>query len=291
MRVARDREAVALATELLQRARNADPVGGVWEAGDVQWWSRTPRASDEVEQPFWLDAEGPVAGVLVTEWKSGWQCDVLSVPAARPPVAELWAQASDLLDRHARGARVAVPVDPSDRALVAVVEAAGCTPDDTDSTGWLDPAQRQQLRPLPDGFTIVDRSRRPDVPHWMRGRSGDAVAERLAACSLYDPALDLAVEAPDGRIAGYVLFWADPVTGTGLVEPVRVEEEFWRRGLAGAMLAEGLDRLAARGVRRVKISWGAEGAGALYRSVGFVPVPEPDGLVRRDLAAPRRSPC
>ena len=275
VRFAKGRAAVALATELLQRARNADPVGGVWEAGDVQWWSRTPRASDAVELPFWSDADGPVAGVLLTEWQTGWQCDVLSVRGVRPPVDELWVQATELLDAHARGVRVEVSVDPADAALAEVVLAAGFIPDDTDSTGWLDVADRQQVRMLPDGFRLVDRSLRPDVPHWMRGRSGEAVAARLLDCSLYDPTLDLAVEAPDDRIAGYSLYWADPVSGTGLVEPVRVEDEFSRRGLAGATLTAGIDRLAARGVRRVKVSWGSEGAGALYRSVGFVPVADP----------------
>jgi GNAT superfamily N-acetyltransferase len=275
MRMVQGGAVLDLATALLQRARNADPVGGVWEAGDVQWWSRTPRASDEVELPFWLDADGPVAGVLLTEWRSGWQCDVLSVPGIRPAPAELWSQATELLDRHARGLRVEVPLDPTDTELIALVTGAGFVADETDSTGWLDTADRQQVRALPDGFTLVDRALRPDVPHWMRERSGDAVAERLAACSLYDRALDLAVEAPDGAVAGYSLYWADPVTGAGLVEPVRVEEEFWRRGLAGAMLTEGIDRLAARGCDRVKISWGSEAAGALYRSVGFVPVADP----------------
>jgi ribosomal protein S18 acetylase RimI-like enzyme len=55
------------------------------------------------------------------------------------------------------------------------------------------------------------------------------------------------------------------------VEPVRVEDEFQRRGLARAMLTAGIDRLVARGARRVKISYETEAAGALYRGVGFRP--------------------
>ena len=31
-------EYLALATELLQRARLADAEAGVWEAADLQWW-------------------------------------------------------------------------------------------------------------------------------------------------------------------------------------------------------------------------------------------------------------
>ena len=268
------REAQALTTHLLQRARLADPLGGVWEAADVQWWSRRPRASDEVDQLFWLDDEGPVSGVLLTAWPDGWQCDVLAVAGAGPTSEELWSGATGQLDRHARGARVEVPVAAEDTDLRALVEASGFTVGETDSTGWLAAADRPPVRALADGFVVVDRTQRTDVPHPMRARNGDEVAERLALCSLYDPGLDLAVETPDGEVAGYSMYWADLLTGVGLVEPVRVEDAFSRRGLATAMLTAGLDRLARRGVVRMKVSWEAPGPGALYRSLGFLPARE-----------------
>ena len=44
------REYLALATELLQRARLADAEAGLWEAADLQWWWRTPRLSDSIDQ-------------------------------------------------------------------------------------------------------------------------------------------------------------------------------------------------------------------------------------------------
>src|SRR5690606_18414683 len=97
------------------------------------------------------------------------------------------------------------------------------------------------------------------------------VAQRLAHCSLYDPALDLALESEDGRVAGYSLYWFDPVTEVGLVEPVRVDEEFQRRGLARVMLSECITRLLARGARRVKVSYFTTAAGALYQGLGFRP--------------------
>ncbi len=118
---------------------------------------------------------------------------------------------------------------------------------------------------------IVDRTQRRDAPHPMRPRNGDRVAQRLGECPLYDPALDLAVETVDGRPAGYSLYWFDPTTNVGLVEPVRVEDEFQRRGLARAMLTVGIDRLVTRGAERVKISYESDAAGALYRGLGFRP--------------------
>lgn len=56
------REALELATALLQRARLAHADQGIWEAADVQWWARRLRTSDEVARPSWLDDHGPVAG-------------------------------------------------------------------------------------------------------------------------------------------------------------------------------------------------------------------------------------
>jgi ribosomal protein S18 acetylase RimI-like enzyme len=103
----------------------------------------------------------------------------------------------------------------------------------------------------------------------MRHRNGDSVAQRLDQCPLYDPALDLAVETADGRVAGYSLDWFDPTTKVGLVEPVRVEDEFQRQGLARAMLSAGIDRLVTRGAQRVKISYESDAAAALYQGVGF----------------------
>jgi hypothetical protein len=49
----------------------------------------------------------------------------------------------------------------------------------------------------------------------MIARNGADVAARLAQCSLYVPELDPLVQAPDGEVAAYGLFWAEPVTGVG----------------------------------------------------------------------------
>ena len=91
-----------------------------------------------------------------------------------------------------------------------------------------------------------------------------ALEVRLRQCSLYDPALDLAVEAADGQTAGYSLLWFDPATEVGPVEPMRVEDAYQRRGLARAMLTAGLDRLAKQGARRLKVGYGTDVARGLY---------------------------
>lgn len=54
-------EYLALATGLLQRARLGDAEAGVWEAADLQWWWRTPRASDTIDQVFWMKGRSPAS--------------------------------------------------------------------------------------------------------------------------------------------------------------------------------------------------------------------------------------
>ncbi len=107
----------------------------------------------------------------------------------------------------------------------------------------------------------------------MVGRSGEHVAARLAECSLYRADLDLAVLTDDDEVAAYALFWPDPVTGVGLVEPMRTEDAHQRRGLARKVLLAGLERLGAAGCTRLKISFMEDNPAAkrCYLGAGFVP--------------------
>jgi predicted N-acetyltransferase YhbS len=133
----------------------------------------------------------------------------------------------------------------------------------------MDARDRPDVGAMPEGFVLVDRAEATTLPHPMQRRSGDEVEARLRQCSLYDPALDLAVETGDGETAGYALFWLDPVTKVGLVEPMRVEDAYQRRGLARAMLTAGLDRLATRGASRLKVGYSTDVARDLYVGAGF----------------------
>lgn len=256
-------EALAMMSRLLNRVRLTDPTAGLWEAADVQWWSRRARESDQVAQWFWVDDEGPVGAVYLTAWNGTWQCDPVVVPGSGL-LPHVWERALEVAPE-----RVEVPVPGPDDELRGLVEAAGLVPGEGSSTSWMSAPDRRTARSLADGFVVVSRADRPDRPHPMVERNGEAVAERLAQTSLYDASLDLAVETTDGEPAGYALFWADPVTRVGLVEPVRVEDAFQRRGLASALVSAGVDRLFALGMARVKIGYESDAAKAVYEGVGF----------------------
>jgi GNAT superfamily N-acetyltransferase len=278
---------LAVATELLQRARLADAEAGAWEAADLQWWWRTPRRSDETDQIFWIDEKGPVAGAVLTDWGPAWGCDLIVVPrvsrVARPDIWACALEAVNALELEA----VEVVTRDDDVELRELLIGAGFVAEARRSgITWMNAGDRPDVTGLPEGFALVDRAQENTRPHPMRRRNGEGVGARLRQCSLYDPGLDLAVVTAEGRAAGYALFWFDPVTEVGLVEPMRVEEAYQRRGLARAMLTAGLDRLAKQGARRLKVGYGTNAARALYVGAGFeVTVTTTSYRWRRNLAA------
>lgn len=262
-------EYLALVTRLLQRARLAHPDAGQWEAADLQWWWRLPRPSDELGQLFWLDDDEPVAAAVLTRWRDGWGLDPIVVPGSAATLETVWARGVEAVESLGLDS-VDVLARDDDRELRDLLAGSGFTAsDEHDGTTWMRAEDRPEVVAPAEGFTLVDRRTAASRPHPMRHRNGDAVELRLRQCSLYNPELDLAVETASGEDAGYALFWFDPITAVGLVEPMRVEDAFQRRGLARALLTEGLARLAARGARRLKVVYATEPARALYEGAGF----------------------
>src|SRR6476620_5287628 len=144
-------EYLALATELLQRARLADPLAGLWEAADLQWWWRTPRRSDSIDQLFWIDAEGPVAGVVLTDWGRAWGCDPIVVPGAGVSLADVWARGVETIDELGLEA-VEVLARDDDGELLDLRANTGFVPgDESAGTTWMDAADRPDVAAPPEG--------------------------------------------------------------------------------------------------------------------------------------------
>src|SRR4051794_25798065 len=174
----------------------------MWEAADLQWWWRRPRPTDDLALPVWFDDTGPVAAAGLTAWDEYWQADAFAVPDIVDE-HEVWAATVEALGQHP--GEVLVREEDARRADLAVASGFTMT-DERFGTSWMDAADRRPLANV-TGFRIVDRVARAERPHPMIARNGDAVERRLRECSLYDPALDLAVEDAEGNTAGYALFW------------------------------------------------------------------------------------
>lgn len=135
---------------------------------------------------------------------------------------------------------------------------------------------------LPAGFTIRSSKGLAEVEaralaqyrsfgsEWAMERYVERF-RRFMQSSLYNPDLDLVVEAPDGRIAAFCILWEDRANKIGYIEPLGTDPEFQRKGLARAILAEGLLRMKADGMRKAWVSalMDEPAALSLYQSSGF----------------------
>jgi RimJ/RimL family protein N-acetyltransferase len=196
---------------------------------------------------------------------------LISADDAVFPLSEMvWPAALEMIDTMS-GKTVELTVRDDDLDLIHVVNAAGFEVRDQYFETWMQSEECPEVTPLLAGFELVARSDRSSEPHHMIRRNGIAVAERLAECPLYRADLDLAIYSGDGELAAYCLFWADPVTGVGLVEPMRTEERFQQMGLGRHVLTAGLERLCAQGCSRLKVSYEEqnEAARRLYLGAGF----------------------
>lgn len=91
---------------------------------------------------------------------------------------------------------------------------------------------------------------------------------RNATC--FHPELDLVAVAPDGSFAAYVGIPYDELNQRGIFEPVCTHPDHRQKGLAKALMQEGLHRLKARGAVDVVVETGdMVPANRLYTSMGF----------------------
>ncbi len=269
-------------TALLQRARTAHPTKGLFEAADLQWWWRTPRATDQVGQLFWFDAAGrPEAAVIATDWGEWVGLDVLVLPDATSDwIAHVVARGLEHACESGFDA-VQMEVDQRDDVLRAVLLSRGFAVKEAGLVeSWLNADAQPTISPLHDDYRLCNRQETLQLPHHMIKRSGPNVEQRLLQTSLYRADLDLVVVDHDGNCAAHGLFWFDPATSTGLVEPMRTEDDHQRRGLARHTLTTGIDLLAQAGATRIKICFdpGNPASKHLYLSVGFGPVKQTDVL-------------
>ncbi len=130
------------------------------------------------------------------------------------------------------------------------------------------------IRALGDGLELLERCyaaglglRQDDVNVARKNRDHPEWYRSLQSAPLYRRDLDLVAVAEDGSIVAFCTIWFDDVTRTACFEPVATLPAHRKRGLARAMLTEGMHRLKHRGCWLVFASGLSEAANALYFSV------------------------
>lgn len=265
-------------TALLQRVRSSHPTAGLYEAADLQWWwSQRSRSSDDLPQLFWFDQLGrPESAVIATDWGERIALDPIVMPDATPDwLAHVMERGLAHAGASGFGA-IGLEVDRVDDVLRDVLVGHGFEiEDDGLVETWLGADARPDISPLPDDYRLSSRLDSMQRPHHMISleRNHPDPEARLRLTSLYRPDLDLVVHDRHDSVAAYGLFWYDPETATGLVEPMRTEDDHQRRGLARHILTTGIDLLAEAGAERIKICYEPDNPAArgLYLGVGFEP--------------------
>lgn len=145
---------------------------------------------------------------------------------------------------------------------------------------------------LPDGFTIrpVEGEHEADALGVVHGAAfgstwGEGEYRKVMRTPGFHSDRELVVVAPDGRLAAFAIYWVDPVSRSGLFEPVGCHRDFQRMGLTKALLYEGLRHMQSHNLTTAIVlnHAASPAAAALYRSVGFRPQ---YGILRYEKAMP-----
>ena len=131
---------------------------------------------------------------------------------------------------------------------------------------------------LPDGYSLRSVAGEHEAlllaevhnaafkPKWS-----EAEYRKVMQTAGFDPARELIVAAPDGCFAAFGVIWFDPVSRSGLFEPIGCHREFTRRGLTKALIFTGMARMKDAGMETAIVGCEVTNIAAfkLYRSTGF----------------------
>jgi len=124
--------------------------------------------------------------------------------------------------------------------------------------------------PVPAGYAIramlptAEDARRRKEASWRAFHPDEPVDVKFVASSyhfiecepLYRRDLDLVAEAPTGEIASFATIWYDDALRVCTFEPVGTAPEHQKKGLAKAVLAEGMRRAREMGARVASVGGG-----------------------------------
>ncbi|HTW06562.1 MAG TPA: GNAT family N-acetyltransferase [Acidimicrobiales bacterium] len=159
------------------------------------------------------------------------------------------------------GARAELPTPPAGYRIRGLASGEERARVEAHRAAW-----RPATLPLP-------RERLETVSADLTSKFTDEKYEAVRRAWLYDPDLDLVVEAPDGSFAGCCTLWWDPSIGVGEIEPLGVLPEHRRRGLATALVLTAAALVGRRGGQQVFINVGPRddypAPAATYAAAGF----------------------
>ncbi len=264
---------------------------GCLHPGDICHFLSNSLRGRELEKHFYIyeDSGGKILGIVLLYPARYSAFDVLVHPQHRSNELE-----SSLIAWGEQQTRALLQAAGSDISWIGsdVMDCDTTRRDILQTQGYVSPGE--------PAFYYTTRSLQEPVPasmlpggFTMRSVAGEDEAEAVQAVhagsfgSIWQPGeyldvmrtpgfhidRELVVVAPGGRFAAFLIYWTDPVSKSGLFEPVGCHQDFQRQGLARALMYEGMRRMIAQGMTTAVVKHQPAqqnpAAAALYRSAGF----------------------
>lgn len=288
-----------------ENARDRWPSPSRIMTGDVAW--RLPAANPKQNLRLWYDGEA-VVGYAWFEPTSAFHYDIKAGARYREALSDdmiAWAEEMrmqhppgtlayleyDSMAEWAEGIRNPRPVDENAGRILTV----GAFESDDEAIRLLEGhgyAASKHFEPFlahdlvvpdvdpPKGVTIrhVEAS---DFEAYVAGHraawapsdgfSMDHYLKVRNITEVFDPTLNLVAEVSPGKFASCTIFWADPVSRIGSIEPFGTDPDYRGTGISKAVIHEGLRRLKAKGMKYGEMSTAGfnHQAVSLYQSCGY----------------------
>lgn len=253
-----------------------------WRFPGVESWGDGPL---EMCVYIWETPDGQIAAVLNSESHG----DAFMQVHPRWHTAELAAQMLDEAEQrlailHKDGKRrLNIWIDSQDAMRQELLRQRGYTLADAPEVQhrWT-PDVPIPNTPVAEGYSIRSlgeahelparawyswKAFHPDEPESNYAAVGWQWYHDIQRCPLYRRDLDLVAVAPNGEFASFTTLWYDDATRSAYFEPVATYTPYQRRGLARAVMYEGLRRVQRMGATLAFVGGYSPEANALYASV------------------------
>jgi ribosomal protein S18 acetylase RimI-like enzyme len=238
--------------------------------GDLAWWvhHQDPRLAASESYWLWEDRGFVVLGedeinafarpgedvIPLVEWGEERLGGGASVAWVARADRELTGHLSEA------GYEVAWSMLGFERSLTTEAMAGPTAP-----TGW-------ELRPL-RGEEEADNRRRASFRAFESTMDPEQHLQRylrFMRSPVYEAERDLVAVSPEGRIASFLVWWADP-SGIAQIEPLGTDPDFQRQGAAAALVEYAAVRMAAAGMHTVRVCTqeSRTAASRFYPAAGF----------------------
>ncbi len=277
---------------ILVQGRLADNGSYYVHVGDLSWWLYYVKpGADPWGNIYLWDSprpEEPLRGwaLLSPEWRT---FDVFVQPTLRgsPLAWEMYDWAEEqiaALVRRRKGDEIRTMwVAERDDVLIFHLERRGFVRSRSHMLQYQRWLEGSIISPaLPEGFYVRRMAGEREAP--ARAAAMHAAFESDAPMEsylqrylgfmrspVYRPELDIVAIAPDGKVVAFCQGWLDFTNQVGLFEPVGTHPEYRGMGLGKAVLAEGMRRMMAFGMRSVIVCADHDNLAAqrLYQAAGF----------------------